>query len=219
MISVQRAACTAALIVFTVALPAAVLFARGGRVRRHSVPLELRRRLGRLLLGAAVPLAVQGIYVIGLRFAAGTGTGNVTSLSYAYLLAAMFVSGGIDAVRNPDRLVPSTKPLVDQWGSALDSVGLPTDPKTLVQLNGAAQIAGGVMLGTGMAPRLGALTLAGSLVPTTFAGHPFWQEEDPDRRKQQRIHFFKNVSMLGGALLIAYYGAGPISVDAARKRG
>ncbi len=119
------------------------------------------------------------------------------------MLAAMFVSGGIDAVRNPDRLVPSTKPLVDQWGSALDSVGLPTDPKTLVQLNGAAQIAGGVMLGTGMAPRLGALTLAGSLVPTTFAGHPFWQEEDPDRRKQQRIHFFKNVSMLGGLLIAA----------------
>ena len=117
------------------------------------------------------------------------------------MLAAMFVSGGIDAVRNPDRLVPSTKPLVDQWGSALDSVGLPTDPKTLVQLNGAAQIAGGVMLGTGMAPRLGALTLAGSLVPTTFAGHPFWQEEDPDRRKQQRIHFFKNVSMLGGLII------------------
>jgi hypothetical protein len=78
--------------VLAVALPAAALVARGGRVRRGSVPLELRRRLGRLMLGAAVPLAVQGIYVIGLRFAAGTGTGNVTSLSYAYLLAAMFVS-------------------------------------------------------------------------------------------------------------------------------
>jgi O-antigen/teichoic acid export membrane protein len=75
-----------------VALPAAALVLRGGRFRRGRVPMQLAHRLWRLLYGAAVPLAVQGIYVIGLRFAAGTGTGNVTSLSYAYLLAAMFVS-------------------------------------------------------------------------------------------------------------------------------
>src|SRR6266566_4138417 len=56
------------------ALAATALVLRGGRVRRGRVPVELRRRLWRLLLGAAVPLAVQGIYVIGLRFAAGTGT-------------------------------------------------------------------------------------------------------------------------------------------------
>src|SRR5204862_435491 len=81
--------------VLAVALPAAVLFARGGRVRRHSVPLELRRRLGRLLLGAAVPLAVQGIYVIGLRFAAGTGTGNVTSLLIPSAAAGVVVDSPI----------------------------------------------------------------------------------------------------------------------------
>ena len=75
-----------------VALPVLALVLRGGRFRRGRVPLQLRRRLWRLLYGAAIPLAVQGVYVIGLRFAAGTGTGNVTSLSYAYLLAAMFVS-------------------------------------------------------------------------------------------------------------------------------
>jgi hypothetical protein len=49
-------------------------------------------RLWRLLYGAAVPLAVQGLYVVALRFAAGTGEGNVSSLSYAYLLAGTFVS-------------------------------------------------------------------------------------------------------------------------------
>jgi hypothetical protein len=75
-----------------VGLPALALVRRGGRFHAAGVPLELRRRLWRLLYGAAVPLAVQGIYVIGLRFAAGTGAGNVTSLSYAYLLAATFVS-------------------------------------------------------------------------------------------------------------------------------
>jgi O-antigen/teichoic acid export membrane protein len=76
-----------------VALPAAAFFLRGSRVRRHrDVPLRLRYRLWQLLYGSAVPLAVQGLYLIALRFAAGTGEGNVTSLSYAYLLAGMFTS-------------------------------------------------------------------------------------------------------------------------------
>jgi O-antigen/teichoic acid export membrane protein len=76
-----------------IALPMIALFLRGSRPGRHrGVPLRLRYRLWRLLYGAAVPLALQGLYVIALRFAAGTGEGNVTSLSYAYLLAATFVS-------------------------------------------------------------------------------------------------------------------------------
>jgi peptidoglycan biosynthesis protein MviN/MurJ (putative lipid II flippase) len=78
----------------TLALPLLALAIGGGRVRhlRDGGPLEVKRRLSRLVVGVAVPLAVQGLYVIALRFAAGTGEGNVTSLSYAYLLAAMFVS-------------------------------------------------------------------------------------------------------------------------------
>jgi peptidoglycan biosynthesis protein MviN/MurJ (putative lipid II flippase) len=77
-----------------VGLPFVALVARGGRFRhlRSRTPLQIRHRLWRLGSGAAVPLAIQVLYVIALRFAAGTGAGNVTSLSYAYLLAAMFVS-------------------------------------------------------------------------------------------------------------------------------
>jgi peptidoglycan biosynthesis protein MviN/MurJ (putative lipid II flippase) len=75
-------------------LPLIALARHGGRLRhllgagQHAV----RRRIWRLVYGTAVPLAGQGLYVLALRFAAGTGAGNVTSLSYAYLLAAMFVS-------------------------------------------------------------------------------------------------------------------------------
>jgi len=76
-----------------VVLPAAVLLVRGSRVRRHrDVPLRVGFRLWQLLYGAAVPLATQALYLVALRFAAGTGEGNVTSLSYAYLLAGMFTS-------------------------------------------------------------------------------------------------------------------------------
>jgi O-antigen/teichoic acid export membrane protein len=79
--------------VVAVVLPAAVLVSRGSRVRRHrEVALRVGSRLWQLLYGAAVPLATQALYLVALRFAAGTGEGNVTSLSYAYLLAGMFTS-------------------------------------------------------------------------------------------------------------------------------
>jgi peptidoglycan biosynthesis protein MviN/MurJ (putative lipid II flippase) len=77
-----------------VALPLGALVSRGAHL--HALPhvrsLRIRARLWRLAHGAAIPLAIQGLYVLALRFATGTGTGSVTSLSYAYLLAAMFVS-------------------------------------------------------------------------------------------------------------------------------
>jgi peptidoglycan biosynthesis protein MviN/MurJ (putative lipid II flippase) len=76
------------------ALPLGGLVAGGGWLRhvRSRGRIELPRRLARLGVGVVVPLAVQGLYVLALRFAAGTGEGNVTSLSYAYLLAATFVT-------------------------------------------------------------------------------------------------------------------------------
>ena len=40
-------------------------------------------------------------------------------------------------------------------------------------------------------------------MPVTVAGHRFWEESDPGTRAQQRVHFFKNVSMLGGLLIAA----------------
>jgi hypothetical protein len=64
-------------------------------VRRHPLGLPPARSWTRLLeLGEAVsvPLALQGLYLIGLRFASGLGPGEGTTFSYAYLIAAFFVA-------------------------------------------------------------------------------------------------------------------------------
>src|SRR5439155_26618260 len=53
--------------------------------------LDVMRRLGRLLEGAAVPLSIQGCYLLALRFASRLGVGSVTSFSYAYLAASTLV--------------------------------------------------------------------------------------------------------------------------------
>jgi hypothetical protein len=44
--------------------------------------------------------------------------------------------------------------------------------------------------------------------------HNFWAVRDPAGSLVERAMFMKNVTMLGGALLIGYFGAGPLSLDA-----
>lgn len=126
------------------------------------------------------------------------------------MLAAIFVVQGAQAMKNPDRLVTAAKPVADRVLPALRKVAppalgdrIPDDPQALVRLNGAAQVAGGLALGTGRSPRMGALLLAASLVPTTWARHAFWQEDDPEMRATKKVQFLKNVGLAGGLLLAA----------------
>ncbi|HEX6878546.1 MAG TPA: DoxX family protein [Nocardioidaceae bacterium] len=130
---------------------------------------------------------------------------TVTRLLARPMIASMFVVGGVNALKNTEMAAQRAKPVTDTVIPLAQKLApnapIPTDPKTLVRANAAVQLAAGLALATGRMPRLSALTLAASLVPTTAAGHRFWEESDPDRKSNQRIHFFKNVSMLGGLLI------------------
>jgi uncharacterized membrane protein YphA (DoxX/SURF4 family) len=114
------------------------------------------------------------------------------------LLAAQFVIGGLDAYRHPAGRAKTAAPLLAKVAPAL---GLPDDPELVVRATGAVMMGAGTMLAAGKLPRLSALVLALSLIPTTLAGHPFWEVKDPAQRKQQRLQLQKNASMLGGLLL------------------
>jgi putative oxidoreductase len=117
------------------------------------------------------------------------------------MLASMFVVGGLDSVRNPGPKVPAAGDIAPKIAAKLPY--LPEDTEQLVRINGAAQLGAGLLLSVGRLPRLSALVLLLSAVPTTLAGHRFWEEEDPAARKAQRIHFFKNLGLLGGLMLAA----------------
>jgi len=49
-------------------------------------------RLAELAEGITLPVALQVLFLIGNRFASGIGSGDTTTFSYAYLIAALFVS-------------------------------------------------------------------------------------------------------------------------------
>jgi putative oxidoreductase len=126
------------------------------------------------------------------------------------LLAAVFVRGGLDAYKNPDRFADSAKAVTDRLGSTLDSVGLPTDPRSLVRATGMVQMVGGVLLATNTAAGPAALALAASLVPSTVAGQDFWSGTErpeaapgPVLRTGDPMPILKNLGLIGGLLLAA----------------
>jgi putative oxidoreductase len=97
------------------------------------------------------------------------------------------------------------------------SVGVPL-ASIAVPLSGVLAIVGGLSILLGYRAKLGAWIIVLFLVPVTLMMHKFWLVQDPMMAQIQMILFMKNVSMLGGALLISQFGAGPFSLDARRSR-
>ena len=87
-----------------------------------------------------------------------------------------------------------------------------------VALSGVLAIAGGLSILLGYRAKLGAWLIVLFLVPVSLMMHKFWTVTDPTMAQIQMVLFMKNVSMLGGALLISHFGAGPFSLDARRAR-
>lgn len=114
------------------------------------------------------------------------------------LTGSTYVLLGFDAYRAPGGRVDLAAPVLAKIRKV---VPLPEDDEQIVRLNAGVQVVAGAMLALGIYPRLSALALAGSLVPTTVAGHSYWSLEDPAAQKVQRIQFHKNLAMLGGLLL------------------
>jgi putative oxidoreductase len=86
-----------------------------------------------------------------------------------------------------------------------------------VPLSGVIALAGGLSILLGYRARIGAWLIALFLALVTPALHNFWAVSDPMMHQMQFIMFMKNLSMLGGALLITQLGSGPWSLDARRK--
>jgi putative oxidoreductase len=117
------------------------------------------------------------------------------------MLASIFIVQGYDTLRHPEKVAARADKVVGPLKQRVSS--LPDDTEQLVRINGAVQLVAGSLLAIGRFPRLSALALAATMVPTTLAGHPYWETKDEKERAQQRVHFLKNLTMLGGLLIAA----------------
>lgn len=127
-----------------------------------------------------------------LRFAART------------MLASYFVINGLKAVRTPaafadeagpivEKVVPSVRRLLPDEAASF----LPTDTTGVARVLGAAQIAGGLSLATGIGRRIGAALLAVTMLPRVATNNPLKAAGD------DRARLSADVALLGGVALAA----------------
>ena len=120
-----------------------------------------------------------------------------------FLFVLIFVMSG------PRHFMSQTIAYVASQGVPLASITVP--------ISGILALAGGLSVVVGYRAKIGAWLLVVFLAAVTPLMHKFWGVTDPMMYQMQFIMFMKNVSMLGGALLITQLGAGPWSLDARRK--
>ena len=106
------------------------------------------------------------------------------------------------------------------WQQTADTMASKDMPLIPVLLPAAAavEILGGLSLLLGLRARIGALVLFVFLIPTTLVFHNFWAHSGAEQMNQM-LHFLKNLTIMGGLLMVVSAGAGPLSFDANWRGG
>jgi putative oxidoreductase len=84
-------------------------------------------------------------------------------------------------------------------------------PEVSAVLAIAFELGGGALLILGLKTRWVALALAVYTVVATLVAHRYWSYP-PDQAFNQMSHFYKNVSLIGGLILLATFGPGPVAL-------
>lgn len=129
-----------------------------------------------------------------------TNPNNAAALVGRILLAAIFVISGFNKIGG-----------FEGTAGYIASKGLPM-PQVLTALTIALELGGGILLIIGYKARWVALAFFLWLIPTTFIFHKFWGI-DAAQVQNQMINFLKNVSIMGGMLLLFAFGPGTYSLD------
>ena len=131
-----------------------------------------------------------------------TNAGSFITLAGRILFSAIFIVSGFLHFSSQDIAYAAHS-------------GVPA-PGFLVPASGILALVGGLSILLGYRARIGAWLLVIFLVPVTLTMHNFWAVKDPMMAQMQMAMFMKNVSMIGGSLLISQFGAGPLSLDGRR---
>ena len=150
-------------------------------------------------MASASSSSIARSQIVSPRF---QGTGPVVLLG-RFLFTIIFILSG------PRHFLSATIGYAASHGVPLASVAVP--------ISGALAIAGGLSILLGFRARLGAWLIVLFLVGVTPMMHNFWAVSDPIMHQMQFVMFMKNMSMLGGALIISQMGSGPWSLDSRRK--
>ncbi|MQA96167.1 MAG: DoxX family membrane protein [Streptosporangiales bacterium] len=117
------------------------------------------------------------------------------------MMAAPFISAGLESLRDPAPRAEAVAPAVRKLAARYPWI--PDDPERVVRMQAVAGVAGGLLLASGRMRRLACLALAAQVVPAVLLEHHFWAEKDAVRRRNERQHLVKDLSLLGALTLVA----------------
>ena len=126
------------------------------------------------------------------------------SLAGRILLALMFIPAGFGKLTN-----------IGGTAGYIASGGLPF-PSVLAVLVGALELFGGLALVVGFKVRWVGLAMALFTLAASMLFHPFWSVPEA-QQMVTKLLFMKNISVVGGMLLISALGAGALSLDERRS--
>jgi putative oxidoreductase len=147
-------------------------------------------------------MAATSTYPLRSQTAELAAVGPIVLLG-RFLFVMIFVMSG------PRHFMSSTIAYAAAQGVPMASIVVP--------ISGLIALLGGLSVLVGYHAKIGAGLIALFLVCVTPMMHRFWGVSDPMMAQMQMINFMKNVSMLGGALIVTQLGSGPWSLDARGK--
>ena len=91
-------------------------------------------------------------------------------------------------------------------------------PTVLGWIGAPLEFLGGLALVLGAITRCATLAIIIFTIVATLIGHRYWELTDAAARRMQYSHFAKNLTIIGGLILLLVTGGGRFSVDGWRRR-
>ena len=132
-------------------------------------------------------------------------TEDVILLLGRVALGAIFVKSGIQKLM-----------ALGVFAATLASRGVPQSA-VWAAIGATVECVGGILIVTGFKTRPASLLMITFVIVATAISHRFWEFADAARRAQES-QFFKNLSIIGGFLLLFVTGSGRFGLDAVLRR-
>ena len=99
------------------------------------------------------------------------------------------------------------------FAGLLAGKGLPGPAIAWAAAAAVVEFFGGLAILVGFKTRYAALLMVVFTLFAAFLSHNYWAVADPAAMRNQLIHFWKDIAIIGAFLFIFVRGAGPLSVD------
>ncbi len=130
------------------------------------------------------------------------GNQDVILLVGRIALGAIFVKSGLQKLL-----------ALSAFAASLAGRGVPQSSFWAV-VGATVEFVGGIMILTGLKARYASLLMILFVIVATGISHRYWEFAEAAARRTQESQFFKNLSILGGFVLLFATGAGRFSLDA-----